>query len=108
VVTVTQCRRRCRACGGVRHDTELTLLAVAVVGFALVRWTSVSAILASTIGLVAAVGTWIYIRLVVSDRWIDEVDLWLTVWAIVLGTMFAAWLVGVVIGALTRPQRSQK
>jgi hypothetical protein len=86
----------------------LTLLAVAVVGFALVRWTSVSAILASAIGLVAAVGIWIYIRLVVSDKWIDEVDLWLTVWAIVLGTMFAAWLVGVVIGALKRPQRSQR
>ena len=82
----------------------LALIGAAAAGYALVRWTSISTILAAGIGLVAAVAWWTYDFLFGEDL-SEETGLWLTVLAIALGAMFAAWLAGVCIAALMRPRK---
>jgi len=75
--------------------------AAALVGFGLVRFTPLPALVAGALGLLAGAGYWSYTALF-ADPGILGRELELAIGAVVAGTMLGAWLVGVASAALLR------
>ena len=85
----------------------LSLLAAAAVGFALVRWSPISAAQTAGLGLIAGVGYWSYYALFFDydHSFLDRrISLWIG--AVFITTLFIAWLVGVGAAALMRRRPS--
>ena len=79
----------------------LSLLGAAAVGFALIRWSPISAALAAGLGLIAGVGYWSFAALFSEPSALGrEIDL--AIGAAFVTMMFVAWLVGVGVAALIR------
>jgi hypothetical protein len=77
----------------------LGLLGAATVGFALVRWSPISAAPAAGLGLLAGVGYWSFVALFSEPSALGQrIDL--AIGAVFITTLFIAWLVGVGAAAL--------
>jgi hypothetical protein len=83
----------------------LGLLGAATVGFALVRWSPISAALAAGLGLLAGVG-YVTFTAFFSEPSALGAEIDLAIGAVFITTLFIAWLVGVGAAAVVRRRAS--